>query len=72
MKQQIICEKCVHPLKYYPGEWHKTVTGKALKDYICDLCDAHIAKGEVCFAQSFGLMRHFYWPWEGEYLEVST
>jgi hypothetical protein len=72
MKRQIICVSCHHPLKDYPGEWHKTVGGEARDDMICDLCGREIPEGGGCYAQSMGLDRHPYYPWEGEYIYVTV
>jgi hypothetical protein len=57
----------------YPGEWWVRIQGKARGfhngDFICDLCNKTITKGEDCVAQSFGVDRTPYEPgWEVEYL----
>jgi hypothetical protein len=56
----------------YPGEWWFRKQGKARGfengDFVCDLCNATILKGEDCVAQSYGVDQHPYQPWEEEYL----
>lgn len=74
MTRQILCMKCV--AKYtpgnYPGEWWHREQGKARGffngDFVCDLCNETIPKGADCVAQSYGLDRAPYEPWENEYL----
>lgn len=41
-------------------------------DFVCDQCNATIPKGTECVAQSFGLDRTPYFPWEDEYLGEDT
>lgn len=74
MSRQIICMACAgkYPLRDYPGEWHRQVEGIARGfengDFVCDSCNTEIKKGDRCVAQSFGLDRNPYRPWENEYL----
>lgn len=74
MTRQIICMKCAteHKPKDYPGEWWHRVQGKArgFKNgvFVCDACNCVIRNGIECVAQSFGLDRDPYFPWEDEYL----
>jgi hypothetical protein len=67
--QQIICLKCAErPLKKYPGEWSRREPGKARADFVCDACNTDIPKGAECVAQSFGLDRTPWYPWEIQYI----
>jgi hypothetical protein len=73
MTRQMICLKCAERRPGdYPGEWWVRIQGKARGfkngDFVCDLCNTTIPKGTDCVAQSFGLDRQPYEPWEGEYL----
>ena len=69
MTRQIICLECAkrEPGRY-PGEWANRAWGYARGDFVCDLCNATIPRGTKCVAQSFGLDRDPYCPWESEYL----
>ena len=76
MTKQIICLKYAERKpKDYPGEWWHREQGKARGfangDFVCDQCNATIPKGSDCVAQSFGLYRYPYHPWEHEYLGES-
>ena len=73
MTRQIICLECAkrEPGRY-PGEWANRLWGHARGfkngDFVCDLCNATIPKGTMCVAQSFGLDRDPYQPWEDEFI----
>jgi hypothetical protein len=87
MKREIVCsEKCKPKFSYklltdekgisyiadpYPGEYCKTVKGKAKGIYICDACGKSIKKGDVAIAISIwadytGLP---YFEWEDDFIE---
>lgn len=73
MKRQIICLKCAERKPgEYPGEWWIRVYGKARGfkngNFVCDFCNITIPKGTKCVAQSSGLDRQPYEPWENKYL----
>lgn len=66
---QIICLKCAErPLGQYAGEWSKRKWGTARQDFVCDSCNTEIPTGARCVAQSFGLDRTPYAPWEAAYI----
>ena len=73
LTRQIICLKSAERKPGdYPGEWWHREQGKARGfkngDFVCDQCNATIPKGTECVAQSFGLDRDPYKPWEHEFL----
>ena len=75
MKRQIICIECAKRKPgNYSGEWWVRVHGFARGfkngDFVCDQCNATIKRGEACVAQSFGLDRDPYQPWEADYIGV--
>jgi hypothetical protein len=68
---QIICLECAkRPLGQYPGEWSNRKQGVAREDFLCDTCGVEIPTGTPCVAQSFGLDRTPYAPWEGQYIAL--
>lgn len=74
MKQMIACEKCAtREVKKYDGEWFNRVLGTAKADFLCDYCGddnsaTPIKKGDKCAAESMGLDRTPYFPWEHNYI----
>ena len=68
---RIICKTCAKsPLGEYPGEWARRVSGLARKDFVCDQCNVDISEGTPCVAESFGVDRVPYTPWEQKYVNV--
>lgn len=46
----------------------KRISGKAKRDFVCDLCGEVVHIDDRCFADSMGLDHHDYYEWENEYL----
>lgn len=57
-----------------PPEKRKTVYGKATIHFLCDSCSKHMTPGDECVALSawFESRGIHYYPWESEYLEVTS
>ena len=60
MERVIYCTECTekmkgryrNPERPYPGERIKYVLGKAMRAFVCDQCNRHIAGLTDCFAVS--------------------
>ena len=75
MKREILCIKCHNstPYRFVPGGGSEFIEmGKALRDFLCDRCNKHIEKGEVCCTRSHWQTSQSipYFEWESEFIEV--
>lgn len=79
MKCQIICSVCESETRImfpnespYPGEHVKFISGVALKDFICDICNKDIKKD--FYACAFTIWadtgRQPYKEWESGFLKI--
>lgn len=68
MKREVLCEKHGAPdPQTFPGEGWKKVTGKALHQFRCDVCNFHVKPGEPIVALSLYALGE-YFEWESYYL----
>lgn len=77
MKCEIVCLECKDQLREmfptdnpFPGEHINLKKGKALKEYICDKCNAGIDEGELCYAFSVWTDQQERLNWEWDFIEI--
>lgn len=80
MRQTIACEECVpywrtvakDPRVAADGESVTVVTGKALRNYRCDDCNAELERGSVCYAVGvIGKGQNPRTGWESLHIDVA-